>query len=517
MSLRGTTGSGRRKLGSDIAIDHHWRCMPRRSLPARLLRPTRPSPALGVAVAIGSVAAATAVIYPLREVAPVVSLGVVYVLAVVVVATFWGWALGVATAVASALAFNFFHLPPLGRFSLADSRNWVALTAFVVVAVATGLVAELARARALDAERRRREADLAAEMAQLLLGAADLGEALAMTAKRLASAIGVSSAAIELGEIAPDPRRLALALEIGGERVGTLVLPASLPESERSRVQQRIVPPLASILAAALHRTELQREVVETAALRRSDEMKTAVLRSVSHDLRTPITAILTAAGALSSEHPPPETVREAGEVVLEAGTRLWRLVDKLLDLSVLQAGSREPRREWYSVEEVLQEAIEQVSAPRRGQAGERPDEFRLSTDRDMPLLRGDPGQLERAFANVLENASRYSRGLPVSVRARAVGERIRVRIVDQGPGIAPSEHERVFSPFYRSPGSEQGHSGAGLGLAIARGFVEANGGSIGVESLPGQGTSFVVELPLEAAGPTRDVGDAGEPAGRRR
>jgi two-component system sensor histidine kinase KdpD len=500
-----------------IAIDHHWDVMPHRSLSARLLRPARPSPALGIGVAIGSVAAATGVIYPLRDVAPVVSLGVVYVLAVVVVATFWGWALGVATAVASALAFNFFHLPPLGRFALADSRDWVALSAFVAVAVATGLVAELARARALDADQRRREADLAAEMAQTLLGATDLGEALAVTAQRLAGAIRVSSAAIELGDTVADPRRIPFALEAGGERVGTLVLPASLPESERTRVQQRIVPPLASILAAALHRAELQREVVETAALRRSDEMKTAVLRSVSHDLRTPITAILTAAGALSSEQPPPETVREASDVVLEAGTRLWRLVDKLLDLSVLQAGSGEPRREWYSVEEVLQEAIEQVSAPRRAQAQGRPDEFRLSADRDMPLLRGDPSQLERAFANVLENAARYSGGQPVSVRARAVGERIRVRVVDQGPGISPSEHERVFSPFYRSPGSERGHSGAGLGLAIARGFVEANGGSIGVESLPGQGTSFVVELPLDAAGPPREVGHEGEPVGRGR
>jgi two-component system sensor histidine kinase KdpD len=119
-----------------------------------------------------------------------------------------------------------------------------------------------------------------------------------------------------------------------------------------------------------------------------------------------------------------------------------------------------------------------------------------VSVDRELPLLRGDAAQLERAFANVMENSVRYSQGKPVSVRARVVGRRMRVRIVDQGPGIAPSEQERVFLPFYRAPGSERTpHHGSGLGLAIAKGFIEANGGRIAIESLPGQGSAFVVSF----------------------
>jgi two-component system sensor histidine kinase KdpD len=114
-----------------------------------------------------------------------------------------------------------------------------------------------------------------------------------------------------------------------------------------------------------------------------------------------------------------------------------------------------------------------------------------------MPLLQGDPGQLERAFVNVLENAARYSRGKPVSVRARVVRPRIRVLVVDQGPGIARGEQERIFLPFYRSPAQEEPGVGSGLGLAITRGFLELNGGRITVESVVGQGTSFVVEFPL--------------------
>src|SRR3989441_4660657 len=149
-----------------------------------LLRSRRPSRALGVLAAVASVAVATALIYPLKRVSPVLSLGVLYVLAVVVVSTFWGLGLGIATSVLSAAAFNFFHLPPGGRFDLADERDWVALLVFVLVAVSTGLVAELARARSREAEQRRQEADLAAEMARLLLGTAHLEEALELSAVR---------------------------------------------------------------------------------------------------------------------------------------------------------------------------------------------------------------------------------------------------------------------------------------------------------------------------------------------
>src|SRR5439155_7495040 len=220
----------------------------------------------------------------------------------------------------------------------------------------------------------------------------------------------------------------AFALYGDGSRVGTLLLPATLTQAERARTAQRVVPSLESVLAAALHRTELQAEVVETTALRRSDELKTAVLRSVSHDLRTPLAAILMAATALDPERPSREHVADVREQVLDAATRLGRLIEKLLDLSVLQAGRAEPRLVWYSLDEVLHEAIEQSGA----QAGE----FKLSLDPELPLLRGDPAQLERAFANVLENAVRYSAGEQVSVRARAVGPRVRVLIVDHGPGI---------------------------------------------------------------------------------
>jgi two-component system sensor histidine kinase KdpD len=131
---------------------------------------------------------------------------------------------------------------------------------------------------------------------------------------------------------------------------------------------------------------------------------------------------------------------------------------------------------------------------------GAPPDRVRLAIAPDLPLIRADAGQLRRALANLVENALRYGAGHPVSVRARVSGGRILLRVVDQGPGIPPAEHERIFAPFYRAPGAAG--QGSGLGLAIVRGLVAANGGAVRVESLPGQGTSFVVELPLPASAP---------------
>jgi two-component system sensor histidine kinase KdpD len=271
-----------------------------------------------------------------------------------------------------------------------------------------------------------------------------------------------------------------------------LLVPAAISAEEQQRVRDRVVPPLESLLAAALHRAELQAEVVEAAALRRSDELKTAVLRSVSHDLRTPLTAILMAAAALDPELPTRENVAEVRDQVLDASDRLRRLIEKLLDLSMLEGGRAEPRSAWYSLEEVLEEAIEQTEAPAQA--------VTLAVDPNVPLLEGDPGQLERAFANLLENGVRYSGGRPVSVRARAVSGRVRVLVIDRGPGIAPGEQERVFLPFYRADaraGQRASHAGSGLGLAIAKGFIELNGGRIGIESSPGQGAVFVIEFPV--------------------
>jgi two-component system, OmpR family, sensor histidine kinase KdpD len=454
-----------------------------------LLGPRQPSQLAGVVVALLGVAAITALILPLRQVTPVVATGVLYLVVVLLVSVVWGVWLGLATSVVSALAFNYFHLPPTGRLTIAHTENVVALIVFFVAAVVASSLADLVRARTQQAELRRREADLTAELARLLLGVPTLEEALPAAGQRLAQALELRAAEIHLGETDPDARQAAFALVEADRRVGTLVVSLPLSDDVRQRLEHRVVPSLAALLGAGLERERLQAEVLETKALRRSDEIKTAVLRSVSHDLRTPLTAIATAAEALSGPLDSEDRTQLAAAVTAEVG-RLTALVDKLLDLSKLQSGFAQPRMDWVSVEELVAGAI--ASQARSA------DAFRVSIQGELPLIRGDAAQLERALANLLENAVRYSAPEPVLVRVRRMGERVMIRVVDRGPGLAYGEHERVFEPFYRGPTAGAGDTGSGLGLAIVRGFVEANGGRVWAESLPGQGTTFVVELPVE-------------------
>jgi two-component system sensor histidine kinase KdpD len=473
-----------------------------------LLAPTPPSRRAGLLSAVAGVALCTLVIYPLKQIAPAVSLGVVYLLAVLVVSLTWGAWLGALTAVLSAAAFNFFHLPPVGRFTVKDPDNWVALGAFLVVAALTSSVAEVTRARARDALERRREADLATEMARLLLRGESLAEVLPTAAARMAQALELPSAAIAMETVEADARSVAFPLREGDRRLGTLVVGVDTSERNLQRLQERVVPALEALLTAALEREELQAGTVETAALRQADVVKTALLRAVSHDLRSPLTAISAAGEALALPGISPSEREELASVIVGETRRLSRLVENLLDLSRLQAGAAEPHRDWISVEEVLGAALEELAPPSVAALDETEgppsEDFHLSIDRDLPLVRADSTQLERALVNVLENARRHSGGHPVSVRARAVrtmageGGRLIVRVVDRGPGIPPAQLERVFEPFYRAGTARGGHRGSGLGLAIARGFVEANGGTLHVESLPGQGATFVLELPLE-------------------
>ena len=257
---------------------------------------------------------------------------------------------------------------------------------------------------------------------------------------------------------------------------------------------------LAELEALARERDRMQAEAIEAEALRRSDELKTALLRSVSHDLRTPLTSIIAAGSALGLARRLTTTERaELSAAIVDEGERLSRLVENLLDVSRLESGKAEPHREPVDLAEVLEVA--------RGAVGPGAARSGSAVEPDLPLLRADPAQLERAFANLFENAIRHGTGAR-SWCARGVGRRLVVRVVDQGPGIPESEWERIFEPFYRGGNGARRSPARGSGLAIAKGFVEANGGEITVESLPGQGTSFVVDVAASSRG-TGDVSEA--------
>ena len=450
----------------------------------------RPRTSLGVLAAVAAVAITTALIYPLREVVPAVSTGVTYLIAVLLISTIWGLRLGLLTALLSALCFNFFHIPPTGRLSISDGENWVALVVFFVAAAIASTLAELARSRAEDAELRRREANLSADLARLLLVGVAPDQALGDVSRRLAEAMGIEWAVVAFdADRANRPDAVVIPLAVDGEPDAVLLVPAAIGSEQREQLSERVAPALATLLTAAVERRRLGAEAVEAQALRRSDELKTALLRSVSHDLRTPLTSIVAAGEALGSAGITAEERAELAEVVQLESTRLSRLVDQLLDLSRLEAGAADPRREWSSLEEIVHAAADQI--PGGG--------FELAFEPGLPLVNADGAQLERALVNVLENAKGHSAGEPVSVHGRAVGSRLVLRIVDRGIGVPQSELERIFEPFYRGESARSsGRGGSGLGLAIAQGFVTANGGTIRAESLPSQGTAVVIELPVE-------------------
>jgi two-component system sensor histidine kinase KdpD len=436
-------------------------------------------PLLGSAVAVTLV---TLLVWALSSFAPTLSLGVLFVFAVLPVAVVWGiwWAL--AVAVASTLAFNFFFLPPVHTLALTESRNWFALAAYSVSAVVVGELAARARRRTADAEQREREAALLAEIAGHLLSGRGLEDELRWIENRSAQVLGVPTAKIEFG-----PRRSSsgetIPLEVDQRSVGTIYLP--LRPDPNVEVRHRFLPALAALLAVAGDRSRLEREALEAETLRRSDLVKTALLRAVSHDLRSPLTGIATAIGALRNNTLvfSDDDRRELLDTIAVDTERLGRLVGDLLDLSRLEAGGAEPELEVWALDELVRETIGRLAG------GDRVD-----VGGESPLVNVDAVQIQRVLANLIENALKFAPLTShVHVHITATRQEAIVRVVDQGPGIPDAELERVFEPFYRGDRP----SGAGLGLAIARGFAEANGGRVWAESRPGQGATFALALPI--------------------
>ena len=445
---------------------------------------------IGLVVATAAVAITTLAIFPLKEVAPAVSVGVVYLLPVLTVSIFWNIWIGLYTAVLSGISFNLFHIEPTGVLSINSAENIVALAIFLVAAVITSTLAEISRAQTIEAERRRLEADITAELAQILLSGAGTGEALPAASDRLAAATGLGWAKLAID--APDAEsELELPLRLGGGRAGRLELPPGTEPQTFEWIRTRIVPSIEAVLRAAIERDRLQEQAVESRALRRSDVLKTALIRSVSHDLRSPLAGIVTSGEALRSPSLDEAERAEMSDAVVTEASRLSRLVDNLLDLSRLESGAADPRPDWCSIEEVIETAADQA---RRDHPGS-PVLTRIEDG--VGMQRVDPTQIERALVNLLENAQRYSAPEPVTIGLRDDRGTAVVRIVDHGPGIAEEDRERIFDPFVRLEESD-GHRGSGLGLAIARGFIEANGGTVRAESLPGQGTAFVIEIAPE-------------------
>ncbi|MGZ4441341.1 MAG: sensor histidine kinase [Gaiellaceae bacterium] len=405
--------------------------------------------AIGVAGSVAALAAATGLIYALRPIAPVLSLGVLYVLAVLAVAIGWGAVYAVPVAVVSMLAFNFFFLPPLLTLRLADGRNWTALAVYVATAVIVSDLATRARGRAAEAEQRGRETALLSDAAAELLQVGDADALLADLQERV-------------------ERVLVRADDVARERFEAA---------------------FETLVSTARERERLEDEARDAEALRRSDLIKTALLQAISHDFRTPLATMAAAVGGLESADLHLSDEDRAGllETIRLELARITRLVTNLLDFSRLQAGAARPHPELWSVDDLVAQALEEVGEPER---------VRVTVPADLPAVRVDASHLQRVLVNLLDNALKFSGAGSVELRAAGRGPVVLLEVLDRGSGIGDVDPASLLEPFTR--GHAGGTSGAGLGLAIARGFAEVNGVQLELEAREGGGACARLTLVAE-------------------
>jgi two-component system sensor histidine kinase KdpD len=455
----------------------------------------------------------------------------VYLVVVLAGSVRGGRRLGLVLAASAFLLFNWFFLPPYSTLAIRDPLDWLVLLAFFIV---SGVAAEMLhreQRKADEARRRAAEVDRLATLGAEALNVARAEDALATISRVICDTLGLAECRIHLAPAGatdselPDPlvawaarsgqavlrhgdgttglvpggMPFELSLE-GPTSVRALLIPLRVRErtvgvlelaDERGIVldpgQRRFLAALAYYAALGVERARLSAEADRAAVLREADRLKDALIASVSHDLRTPLTTIKALAHDLrSSGDPRAETIEEEAD-------RLNRLVADLLDLSRLQAGTVPLQLELNAADDLIGALVQRVSGALNGR------ELRVRIEEGESLLIGrfDLAQSLRVLVNLVENAHKYSPpGPAIELRAWREDTNLTIAVSDRGPGVSQDERERIFEPFYRPPGQTPDVGGAGLGLAIARRLAEAQGGSLTHESRAGGGSTFTLRLP---------------------
>ena len=458
------------------------------------LRSLGGSPLAGAAASLLFVSASTLLIDLLTPTVPPDAAGVIYLVAVLAVSSGFGLWWGLFTSLASAMTFNFFFLPPAHTLVIRSSSDLAALAAFALTALVTSNLSSRASRERDEAAKRAAEARLSESFATLIADATDVASVLPVLAVQAARALGASDGVIHRGSPSPPERRNAVVtLEFNGRWMGELRLIDMPRDALEQPAARRIGRSLAGLIALGEERERRLQQQVQAEALARSGELKTALLRAVSHDMRSPLMAITTAAGGLRYAALDADD-RELLQTITDQSTRMSRMVENLLDLSKLQAGVVSPHSDWLDSRELVEASIDEL---RRGE--QEAQLLRLELAHDTPLVRGDASQLQRVVVNLLENALKFSpKAAPVLVEVGVNGGHVEIAVADSGPGIAAEDAERIFEPFYRPPGRPAA-TGSGLGLAIARGLAAANGCEITLDTQPGSGSRFTLRLPVPA------------------
>ncbi len=420
-----------------------------------------------------------------------------FLMLVVVVATIGGLLPALVAAVAGSLLANYYFTAPIHTFTIEEGENLLALFVFLAVAALVSWLVTVASRRTADAARARAEAETLAALGGTLATSDDpLPQLVAqLRAAFLADAVavlhedqdGVWSLEAAAGEPVPArPELAAFAVAIGPSEQ-LVVSGADLTDEDLD-----VLRSFAAQVQVAVERRRLRADVEAAAGLAEANELRTALLAAVSHDLRTPLASIKASVTSLLQRDVAwtPEATGEFLATIDEETDRLNALVGNLLDMSRLQTGALHLVIRDVGLEEVVPRAISGLP--------ERAVPVELDLPETLPRVRADAGLLERAVANIVDNARAWSPAdRAVRVEAGALPDRVDLRVIDHGPGVSPADHDRIFRPFQRLGDNPSNGTGVGLGLAVARGFVEAMGGELTVEDTPGGGLTMVIGMPM--------------------
>jgi two-component system sensor histidine kinase KdpD len=488
-----------------------------------------PRSALGYAVAVVGTAAVTGPLLGVRGDVSKTNVVLAFLLVVTASAATGGLGPGIAAAALGFLAFDFLFLPPYNTLIVSEPQDYLSLGVYLLIAVVVSLLVGTSERRRMQAERRERETRMLFDLSTSLVAHGSLEDTLHSVVRTVRALFDLAGCAIVLpagdgirlaasdGEVPDDlGERFATAAQtsvqvhgpVGGDLepgmaltvpmrsgqtvVGALVVVAGGPGSSGfGEPERRLLATFANQAALAVEQGQQEEQRNYARALQETDRLRTALLNSVSHDLRTPLASIKASASSLLArdiEWSPAEREEFLATINSEVD-RLTRLVHNLLDMSRIEAGALDPNLTETTVAEVVGPVVSRARAASK----QRVD---VDVPETLPPVLVDQLRLDQVLTNLLDNARGYAAAGPVQVVARQAGADVELRVIDHGPGIPGPERERVFNQFYRLKGGGRRPEGTGMGLAICRGIVEALGGGLRVETTPGGGATFVLTLP---------------------
>lgn len=449
--------------------------------------------------------------------ANVTTVALTFLLAVLLVSANWGSWYAAFLAVYSTLAFNFFFLPPFGTFTIADPQNWIALFAFLATAVIAGQLSERARREMLAATQRRREIEQLYAFSQRLLTLESVPELLNLVPRHITETFSCRGAAVVVSDRTDiyrsdantreidAPRMLAVAtrgepvidadhalafipLRLGVRTVGAIGVSGTTLSHESLEA-------LSTLVAITIERTRAIENVGKAEAARENEKLRSAILDSIAHEFRTPLTAIKASVTSLLSGGFEPSQENELLTVINEESDRLNHLVEEATQLARLEAKQVELDLTPHDIGEAIRGAMESA----KKLLADHPVE--LKNCGDHPAAVFDLDLIKNVVCQLLENAAKYSApGAPIHVSTEHTESEIVVSVADRGPGIDDLDQSLIFDKFYRGKDNRYSVQGTGMGLAIAKAVVEAHGGSIRVTSQLGHGSVFSFTLPLQPA-----------------